>query len=418
MNISGTLASINGLHDAGRNERRNIAFEIGIIFIGGLALFVMAILLPVGPTLLVTAKGGVALTSTIFDAFSFRALDSSGMAQFVAVAGVVLALNRFDRHSPDELGMEVAVKLSTRLDFRSLVQFVLMLVAATAPYRAITWIVLHSGDPGWNQQAAASAGTCVILWLLLLLAAPAGSVCGLQNIQRQWHLAEVIHRAGRLEQAWGKRWGHALHDPVANRFLPLRIAVNWSLVMAGITIAFLFLTWVASPGYEFWLDPEYARFAIVLAVYLSLIGFVGLAVSVGFALLSMKEENQGSPAAAIAKWLAAAVPFLFGVGTATALGKPYIPALCAVLLVTGVQYACMCGILRKRRLLPRAWSPVRQLTLCIRQMTHYQAHTHWALLQSRWSSGVEKLPRREAKKAIKEARRWRTKHGLELPFFD
>lgn len=419
MNISGTLASINNLHDAGRSERRSIAFEMGMIFIGGLTLFVMLIFLLVSPQWLVTAEGDLALTSTFFDAFSFLALDPSGTAQFVAVAGVVLALNRFDRHSPDELGMEAAVKLSTRLDFRSLVQFVLTLVAATAPYRAITWMVLHAGDPGWNQQAAASAGTCVILWLLLLLAAPTGSVFGLQNIQRQWHLAEVIHRAGRLEQAWGQRWGHPLHYPVTSRFLPLRIAVNWSSVIAVATIGFLFLTWVVNPGYEFWSDPEYARFAIVLGFYLSLVGFAGLAASVGFALLSMKEVNQGRPAAAnLSKSLAVAVPLLFGVGTATALGKPYVPALGAVLLVSGVQYACVLGVLRKRPLLSQAWSPVRKLTLNLRHISHYQAHTRWVLLQSHWSSGVEKLSRREAKRAIKEARRWRTNHGLELPFLD
>jgi hypothetical protein len=176
---------------------------------------------------------------------------------------------------------------------------------------------------------------------------------------------------------------------------------------------------VANPAYEFWTDPEYASFAVALGLYLSLVGFAGLASSVGFALLSMKEENQGRPATAnLSKSLALAVPFLFGVGTATALGKPYVPAIGAVLLVSGVQFACVLGVLRKRPLLPQAWSPVRQLTLNLRHISHYQAHTRWVLLQSHWSSGLKKLPRCEAKKAIKEARRWRTIHGLELPFLD
>ncbi|MET3936059.1 hypothetical protein [Arthrobacter sp. OAP107] len=186
MNTSATLTSINDLHDAGRRERKSIAFEVGIVFVGGLTLFAMLVLLLVGLKWIITAQGFPALTSIFLDALSFLALDPSGMAQFLAVASVVLAINRFVRHSPDELGMEAAAKLSTRLDFLSFIQFVLTLVAATAPYRAITWTLLHVGAPGWSQQAAASAGASVILWLLLLFTGPMGTVFGLQSIERSF----------------------------------------------------------------------------------------------------------------------------------------------------------------------------------------------------------------------------------------
>jgi hypothetical protein len=181
MKAPRTLTSINGLHDAGRSERKSIAFDMGIVFIGGMTLYLMLVAMLMGPAWLAAGEGSLALR--LFEVFSILALDPSSMGQFVALAGVVLALNRFDRRSPDELGMETAVKLWTRLDFRSLVQFILTLVAATAPYRAVTWIVHHTGNSGWSQQAAASIGTCVILWLLLLLAGPTGTVFWLVSLR-------------------------------------------------------------------------------------------------------------------------------------------------------------------------------------------------------------------------------------------
>ncbi|MEO5320526.1 hypothetical protein PV761_18300 [Arthrobacter sp. CC3] len=348
MNTSETLTSINDLHDSGRRERKSIAFEVGIVFVGGLTLYAMLVLLLVGPRWMITAPGFPALAPIFLDALSFLAVDPSGMAHFLAVAGVILAIGRFDRHSPDELGMEAAAKLSTRLDFLSLIQFVLTLFAATAPYRAITWTFLHVGAPGWSQQAAASAGACVILWLLLLLAGPMGTVYGLQSIQRQLHLNEVIHRAGRLEQTWGQRWGYALRSPATSRLLPLRVAANWFSVITLAALFAILLTLIVNPGYEFWADSKYIGFAIVLGLYLSVLGFVGLVVGTGFALCSLKAQHHGRPAASNAhKWLATTVPYLFAVGTATVLGTPYPPVLGAVLLVTGVQHACVLGLLTR-----------------------------------------------------------------------
>lgn len=419
MHISRTLSPINDLHDAGRDERKSIAVDIGIVFVGGLTLFVLLILLLIGPGWPRTAEGDLSPTSGFFDAFSLLALDPAGMTQFVALAGVVLALNRFDRHSPDELGTDAAVRLWTRLDFRSLVQFILTFVAATAPYRALTWLVLHADEPGWSREAAASAGTCVILWLLLLLAGPTGTVFGLHSIQRQWHLADVIHRAGRLEQAWGHRWGRPLHSSDTSRFLQLRIAGNWSTIIALVAAAIPLLTLVVTPDYEFWTDPLYANFAIGLGLYLLVVGLAGLALTAGLSLLSLRVGNQGrAKGSAVCKSLSLAVPFLFGLGTATALGTPYIPALGAVLLVSWVQYACAMGLLREGPLRAQTWSPVRRLILNLRQLSHFQAHTRWMLLQTHWSAGLDRLPRRDAKKAIKEARHWRAKHALALPFLD
>ncbi|WP_427134177.1 hypothetical protein [Pseudarthrobacter sp. S9] len=253
--------------------------------------------------------------------------------------------------------------------------------------------------------------------MILLLAGPTGTFFGLQGIQRKWQLAEVIYQAGRLEQAWRHRWGQPIHSPAANRFLPLRIAGHWSSIVALATLFTVFATLVVNPGYEFWSDPRYARFAIGLGLYVFVVGLTGLAASVGLALLALKVENQGRKGTSHAsKSLALSVPILFVAGTAATLRTPYVPALVTVFLVGGVQYACARGILQKRTLLPQAWNPVRRLVLNLRQLNHDQAHTRWVLLQSSWSSGVEKLPRREAKKAIKEAREWRTNHGLALEF--
>lgn len=419
MNVSKALPSINDLHDAGRSERRSIAVDIGIVFIGGLALFVLLVVLSVGPVQPSKAERNLSLTSGFSDAFALLAIDPAGMTQFVALAGVVLALNRFDRHSPDELGIEAAVRLWTRLDFRNAVQVILTLVAATAPYRALTWLMIHAGEPGWSREAAASAGTCVILWLLLLLAGPAGTVFGLQSIQRKWQLAEVIHRAGRLEQAWGNRWGRPLHRSDTKSFLWLRIAANWSTIIALTAGTMPLLTLVVTPDYEFWKDPYYTHYMIELCLYLLVAGLAGLALTAWLSLLSLKVENQGrAKRSALYKSLSLAVPILFGISTGTALGTPYVPALGAVLLVSCVQCACAIGLMREGPLRTPNWSPVRRLTLNIRQLSHFQSHSRWMLLQKHWSAGLESLPRREAKRAIKEARLWRANNGLELPFLD
>lgn len=192
----------------------------------------------------------------------------------------------------------------------------------------------------------------------------------------------AIHRAGRLEQAWGQRWGYALRSPATSRLLPLRAAANWFSVITLAALFAIFLTLIGNPGYEFWADSQYIGFAIVFGLYLSVLGLVGLVIGTGFALFSLKAQHQGRPVASNAyKWLAIAVPYLFAAGTATVLGTPYLPALGAVLLVTGVQHACVLGVLNRQPLPQQKWSPVRRLTLSLRQAVHHEAHTRWGVLQ-------------------------------------
>jgi hypothetical protein len=79
-----------------------------------------------------------------------------------------------------------------------------------------------------------------------------GTVFGLQSIERQLHLNEVIRRAWRLEQAWGQRWGYALRSPATSRLLPLRAAANWFSVITLSALFANFLTLIVNPGYEYW----------------------------------------------------------------------------------------------------------------------------------------------------------------------
>lgn len=214
-------------------------------------MFVLFIVVLMGPGWVSRSEGGIELAPRFLQVLSLLALDPSGMGQFIALAGAVFAINRFDRHSPDEMGIEAAVRLWTRLDFRSLIQFIMTLVAATAPYRALTWMVLHQGEPGWHQQSAASTGTCIILWLLLLLAGPTSTFFGLQSIQQQWHLVHVLHKAGLLKQAWGERWGKGLYSGSKQPWLFVRIATNWLSSVVSAMVFVLVITAIMNPGYLF-----------------------------------------------------------------------------------------------------------------------------------------------------------------------
>jgi hypothetical protein len=413
------LTSLNHLHEAGRNERRSIAFDAGIIFIGGFIIWAILIFLLIGPAWLIRGADGLAITTRVPEAFSLLALDAAGLAPFVGIAAVVLALNRFDRHSPDELGLEDAIRLWTRLDFRAIVQFALILVAATAPYRAITWMLMNTSDFTSSRQVATSAGSCVILWLLLLLAGPTNTTFGLQGVQRQWHLAHVLHKAGHLERAWGQRWGQGIYGDVKQRRLPVRIGLNWlSLIATAIAIV-VAATAITTPAYEFWTDHQYSRLLIVVGIYLAVCGLFGLAGSVAFALLSLRLLNEErSGASRLAKWIAYSFPFLFVGGTATALGTLYVPVLAGTAFIGCAQFLCSHILLRKGCVSDGVWNPISRLAWNIANRCHQQAVDRIRLLQAHWASGLARLPRREAKRVIKQAKEWRGNHRLELPFLD
>lgn len=84
----GMLASVNHLHETGRQERRNIAWDAALIFGGGLVLYVMLVLLVSNPGF-ASAEGSSGAFSKLSNSLNYVALDAAGMAQFVAVAGVV-----------------------------------------------------------------------------------------------------------------------------------------------------------------------------------------------------------------------------------------------------------------------------------------------------------------------------------------
>ncbi|WP_152683910.1 hypothetical protein [Pseudarthrobacter siccitolerans] len=413
------LNSINQLHTIGLNERRSVSFDVGVIFLGGLFIWAMLILLLSGPDWSVEVREVSFLDGRILGAFLVLSLDPTGITQFVALAGVVLALSRFDRHSSEDLGMEDAVRLWTRLEFRVLIQFFLTLVAASAPYRAISWIILHVNEVGWDQQAAASAGTCIILWLLLLLAGPTSTFYGLSEIQRKWRVVDVLHKAGILERAWGYRWGQDLYDSDIQSRVALRIIGNW-LAICGLSVACVdALGRLLDPAYQQLSDPQHIRFLILVGVNLGVLGFAGVLVGVGLALLSIKARNEGrAKGSYITRVFALAVPFLFATGTVIAVGMPYLPLLSAILLIGLVQLACIRGLLSDKPLTKQAWNPVRIFVQNLRYLIHRRAHLRSVALQARWRSAIEGLGSREGKKALKEARGWRASQNLRLPFLN
>lgn len=377
--MSKPLSSINQLHDTGRKERKNIAFDAGVIFFGGLFVWIMLIFLLWGPDGLISIqKGGTAETRLLLP-FVVTSLDPAGTAQFVALAGVVLALNRFDRHSPEDLGMEDAIRLWTRLDFRLVAQFILTLVAATAPYRAISWVFLHISKVGWDAQAAASIGSCVILWLLLLLAGPTSTFFGLQQIQREWHIANLLHKAGLLERAWGGRWGQDLYGCAAPPRLSLRLAGNWFTIAAFAIACVVATGLLLDPGFRHLRDPRYIQILFVIAVYLGVLGLGALCIGIGLALCAWKSKNEGRVTSSrVARISAFGVPLLFTGGSAAAVGPPYLPVLSGILFVGWVQLSCVRGLLHEKPLTTQSWNPIRRLVLNLRFLSQKRAHLRCA----------------------------------------
>ena len=414
----GMLASVNHLHETGRQERRSIAWEAALIFGGGLVLYVMLVLLVSNPGFASAERSSEAF-SKLSNSLNYVALDAAGMAQFVAVAGVVLALNRLDRHSPDELGADDAVRLWTRLEYRSILQFLLTLTAATAPYRSMSWILLHYGEADWHKKSMEIAGACTILWLLLLVAGPMGRTFGLHVIQRQWQLRDIVYRAGRLEHVWGNRWGLSLDLPPLKSGQALRITLNWAAITTLSASTSLLVTALTYHRFPFEITSSYWQFLFMLWIYFSFVGLFVLVLAVSASLMALRtSKDSRSKATTFWKFAAIVLPFGFAAGSVWVFARDYLPVTVPVLVMGAAQYACVQGILRVSPLQPRAWDPIRNLVLAIRTLSHQRACTNWQSLKSQWDLRLDHMSRRESRKARKEAQHWRKKHNLTAPFLD
>lgn len=181
----------------------------------------------------------------------------------------------------------------------------------------------------------------------------------------------------------------------------------------------LVMTAIMSPGYRFWGDVQYVRLLIIAGVYFAVCSLFGLAISIAFALLSLRLGNQGRPRASrVFKSFACSIPVIFVGGTAAAFGTSNLPVMAGILFMGWVHFSCAQTLCQKGRAAPRPWNPGSRLALNIANLTHEQAQNRAKLLQAHWSSGIDRLSRREAKRATKEAREWRANHHFVLPFLD
>ncbi len=412
----GMLASVNHLHEIGRQERRHIAWDAALVFGGGLVLYVMLVLLVSNPGF-ASPEGSSSALSKLRNSLNYLALDATGMAQFVAVAGVVLAINRLERHSPDELGVDDAVRLWTRLEYRSILQFLLTLAAATAPYRSISWIFLHLGEADWHKKSMEIAGACTILWLLLLVAGPMGKTFGLHVVQRQWQLRDIVYRAGRLEHAWGNRWGLSVDLPSVTSGQPLRITLNWAAITTLTASTSLLVSALMHDSFLFGTTSSDWQLLFILWIYFSFVGLFVLAFAVSAAFMALRTSKENSSkATTFWKFAAVVLPLGFAAGSVWISAADYLPVTVSVLVMGAAQYVCVHGILREDPLQPRAWDPIRNFVLAIRTLSHQRACTNWLSLKAQWNSRLDDMPRRESRKARKEAQQWRKKHNLTASF--
>jgi hypothetical protein len=411
------LPSPNAIHGAARRERSNIAFDAGLIFGGGAYVyFALVVCLTV---IRPPRSGGksVDIPTSLIRSLEMLEVSDAAMAQFLALGGAVLALNRFDRFSHAELGTERSTHLTVRLNFKTLIQTLLTLITATAPYCAITRLASDFGRPNWEQEAIGTLVLCLVLWLVLLLAGPFGMHFGLEAIQSKWRLADVLFQAGTLEKRWQHRWGMPIIHPKARGNFSLRIVGLWSYISVLMAMLMLGLTFIDGSNREALTASGYGYLALLSAAGFLYIGFFLLVSSCALAMLSTTAADHGRRGLQqVLRCLAYALSPAALIGLAVALQTFYYPLVTVMTVMSAIHIACIRGLFDNQHLVSQPWNPVRRLVLDIRQWSHARAQERWRLLSKSWTSRMTELAPGDYTDELKKAQIWRDRHQLQLPF--
>jgi hypothetical protein len=417
MTRTEALTSPNAIHEAGKRERSNIAYDAGLIFGGGAYVYfaLVVCLTVIRPP---SSDGrSLDIPRSLIRALQVLEVSDATMAQFLALGGAVLALNRFDRFSHAELGTERSTHLTVRLNFKSLIQTFLTLIAATAPYCAITRLAFHFGQPNWEKEMIGTLVLCLVLWLVLLLAGPLGMHFGLESIQSKWRLADIVFQAGILEKRWQHRWGMPIIHPKVRGNISLRIVGLWSFISVLVAALLLGLVFTEGSNGETLTAFGYGYFALLSAAVILYIGFFLLVSSCALAMLSMAAADHGRHALQqVLRCLAYALSPAVVTGLAVALQTFYYPVIVILIVMTGIHIACIRGLFNNQQLESQPWNPVRRLVLNIRLWSHSRAQERWTLLTKSWTSRMTELAPSDYKDELRKAQIWRDRHQLQLPF--
>ncbi|XAS71624.1 hypothetical protein VUN82_21480 [Micrococcaceae bacterium Sec5.1] len=332
------------------------------------------------------------------------ALDTSGLAGFLAFGGLLLAINRIEMKSHDSPDADGAVRTFILLRFRNSIQWAAVIGASTAPAGGLIWIITNVDHVDWLRSIIGVAVTSLALWTVLLLAVPSSGYFGLQSVAKTWNLNHTAFRRDMILQNWGGRWRTNIQQTPPRRWYLWHVAWRWLIIAFGATCVVLLLAEMTDEVKPDWGNPATASVALSLFLFNAYVGGVTLLIAGWLAETGITAVNRGwRKTGVVLKSLALFLGPAIAIAT---IGFAYLPLAVMVWIIAATQVAYVLGLLNDGDLHHGIWWPVRGMILNARLQSQRWAHFRWKRLDETLRSGLCELPSRERKRKEKEISRW------------
>lgn len=402
---------VNDQHAIARKETSRRRYEA--LFIILYIPFAAAATLAAG----VTAPGWILFQNGSFVNFdalrsylAVFAVDSNGLAGFLAFGGFLVALNHFNGAKSSEMDSGAAVQLFVYLKFRNAVQWAAVAGVSAAPLGGLIWVLINTHREDWAKSTFSIIVVCLALWAVVLLSIPPKGYFGLQSVADEWTLNHTAFLRDTLALSWGERWGLKIQSAPHQGRHPFRLAIAWSIVALAATVGFGLLAATLDPETSVWDDP--LPWLTLLMFFLFNVSLVSLVVviSTTFVSASTSSHHQGRYTGAkvykaLAILISPTVAALFAL-------QGYWPFTIMIWAICLIQTTFVFGLLRQGRLSWR-WFPVRGLVMLTRSWLHQQTHLKWERLDRSLEKGLRNLPRQARKRKEKEIAAWQKRIQAE-----
>lgn len=404
--------SLNDSHAAGRSENSRLLW----------ATLLIVVYMPVSTAIVLsvvaTAPGWIQFRGAgqIIDVEELRrymgilAVDASGLVNFIAFGGLLLAINRFEGVRQSDIDAATAMRFFIVLRFRNAIQWLAILGTATGPLGGALWIALHLGHDGWISGAVSIALASAAIWTVLVLSVPSSGYFGLQSVAKEWTLIHTAFRRDMLVRTWGNRWMTNIWEAPVKRWWMWHMIWRWLIIALAATGEAVLLAQLTDEVKLGWDDPGALPILIALFLFNAYVGgiflvFAGLVVEIG-----MTASHRGWHKTGFAlKFLSLSFGPVLAI---TSIGFDYLPLAAMAWTVAALQMAFLFGMLNNGNLGRWFWLPVRGLVTNARSQSHQWAHVRWRTLDESLNASLKLLHRRERKRKEKEIAQWRDRITL------
>jgi hypothetical protein len=404
--------SLNDSHAAGRSENSRLLWAalLIVVYVPVSAAIMLSVVVTTPGWILFKGSGQIVDVEELRRYMGILAVDASGLVNFIAFGGLLLAINRFEVVRQSDIDAATAMRFFIVLRFRNAIQWLAILGTATGPLGGALWIALRLGHDGWINGAVSIALASAAIWTVLALSIPSSGYFGLQSVAKEWTLIHTAFRRDMLVRAWGNRRMTSIREAPVKRWWMWHMIWRWltiALAATGEAVLLALLTDEVKPS---WGDPGTLPFLIALFLFNAyvcgiLLVLAGLIVEIGITVTHRGWRRTGLALKFLSLSLGPALAIM-------SIGFDYLPFTAMAWTIAALQVAVLCGMLNNGKLGRWFWLPVRGLVTNARSQSHQWAHVRWRALDESLNASLKLLPRRERKRKKKEIAHWRGRINL------